>query len=118
MALAAGGATDEDPVLLGGFSMANNVMQKHVSVVDEIGVRQANATNYDINAVSESEGTTSFSSKQKAYPADFLRNLLTIDLTVRGIKHYKENIRSLDAISLHREPQNVHGMPPEFHRML
>lgn len=119
LAIAAGGATEEDRKVQGGFSIAKNVMHKKESVVDEIEVRQVDATNSNmkINAESESEGTKSCSSssKQKADPADFLRNLLTIDLTVRGIEHYKENIRSLDAVTLHREPQNAHGTPPEFH---
>lgn len=93
-----------------GFSTAKKVMQEGNSALDAAGVQRVTARN-DINAAS-TEGTKSFSSTtKKSDPADFLQNLLTIHLTVRGIKHYKENIRSLDDITLHREPHNSHGKP-------
>ncbi|KAL3785984.1 hypothetical protein ACHAW5_005363 [Stephanodiscus triporus] len=104
---AAAEATSEHRVAFGGFSTAKKVMQEVNSALDVAGVQRATASN-DINAAS-TEGTKSFSSTtNKSDPADFLQNLLTIHLTVRGIKHYKENIRSLDAITLHREPHNSH----------
>jgi hypothetical protein len=86
------GTTDKDRVMFGGFSIAKNVMNKINSAVDVVGVQQANANNI-INAVSGMEGTMTFSSKTtNPDPADLLRNLLTIDLIFRGIKHCKENI--------------------------
>ncbi len=46
--------------------------------------------------------------------ADFLLLMPSIDLTVRGINHYRDNLQSLDSIALHREPNNIHGMHTEI----
>ena len=101
---AAAEATGEHRVAFGGFSTATEVLHKVNSAVDAARVQRGSA------GILETEGTKSFiSTTRKAAPADFLRNLLTIHLTVRGIKHYKENTLSLDAMSLHREPHNSHG---------
>ena len=107
---AAAEATSEHRVAFGGFSTANKVMQDINLAVDVAAVQRVNVIN-DNNAAS-TEGIKSFSStKKKSDPADFLESLLTIHLTVRGIRHYKENIRSLCAITIHREPHNSHGKP-------
>lgn len=37
------------------------------------------------------------------------QNSATVHLLVRGIKYHQEHIQSLDAISLHREPENSYG---------
>ncbi len=106
-------ATGEHRIAFGGFSTATEVLHEVNSEGDAARVQRVTASN-DIDAGSagilETEGAKSFiSTTTKAAPADFLQNLLTIRLTVRGIKHYKENTLSLDAISLHREPHNSHG---------
>ena len=101
---AAAEATGEHRVAFGGFSTATEVLHKVNSAVDAARVQRGSA------GILETEGTKSFiSTTTKAAHADFLQSLLTIHLTVRGIKHYKECTLSLDAISLHREPRNSHG---------
>ena len=110
---AAAEATGEHWVAFGGFSTATEVLHEVNSEVVAACVQRVTGSN-DIDAGSagilETEGTKSFIyTTRKAAPADFLQNLLTIHLTVRGIKHYKVNTLSLDAMSLHREPHNSHG---------
>jgi hypothetical protein len=73
-------------------------------------------TGVESTAIQEENSEASVA-KQSVMPCDvsarclrLLDELLTIRLTVRGIKYHEENIQSLDTITIEREPHNSHGM--------
>ncbi|KAL9190182.1 hypothetical protein ACHAXT_007393 [Thalassiosira profunda] len=54
----------------------------------------------------KSDPTSSRSTKFEGIPSN--QNSFAVLLTVRGIKYHKENLESLDIITLEREPENVY----------
>ena len=98
---------------LGCFSTAMELMKE----VDPSG---------DVNVVGQQDGTNAemladtmqatakpviggSAATAKSMTSTSTLNSSVIHLTVRGIKYHKENIHSLERITLHREPENIHG---------
>ena len=113
----------------GGFSTATKVMRREMKMNSSDIITKENiptssedvltamtVTGEQSTAIQEENSEASVA-KQSVMPCDvsarclrLLDELLTIRLTVRGIKYHEENIQSLDTITLEREPHNSHGM--------
>lgn len=109
----------------GGFSTATKVMRRemkmnssdiitkeNIPTSSEVVLTAMTVTGEQSTAIQEenSEASVAKQSVADGTKPSLLDELLTIRLTVRGIKYHEENIQSLDTISLEREPHSSHGM--------
>ena len=106
----------------GGFSTATKVMRREMKMNSSDIITKENiptssedvltamtVTGEQSTAIQEENSEASVAKQSVAKPS-LLDELMTIRLTVRGIKYHEENIQSLDTITLEREPHNSHGM--------
>ena len=94
----------------GGFSTAREFMNE-INTADAPQQRNDGDNTNAAAGVLETQGNKPVPSEPtKAGSTSSDQSPFTVRLTVRGINYHKENIHSLDSITLHRETENSFGM--------